>query len=388
MTSVELREVDKVYESGVHAVRNLELTAEAGELLVLLGPSGCGKSTILRLVAGLESLSSGEIHVGGRRVDTEPPQRRDVAMVFQNYALYGHMTVRQNLEFPLRMRGERPKERRRRAEAVAELLELGSHLDVRPAALSGGQQQRVAMGRALVRDPRAFLLDEPLSNLDARLRGQVRTHIAQIQERLGVTTLYVTHDQVEALSLGHRVAVLRDGRLQQIGLGQHLYDRPANAFVGQFLGQPGMNLIVGRLERSERGLIVDVGAGAWSLSDWFGARAVDLTERIGEQVIVGVRPESLEIAAPSGASTTTVSGEVRTVEALGSERVLHVASLIRTVDASTEFGASAPAGDGGPLLAVRTATSSASVGPGDAVALRAAPERLRLFDAEGNALAG
>jgi multiple sugar transport system ATP-binding protein len=262
MADILLKGVGKVYDGGVHAVRNLDLEIADGELVVLLGPSGCGKSTVLRLVAGLESLTSGEIHVGGRRVDHEPPDRRDVAMVFQSYALYGHMTVAENIEFPLRMRGVPRSERRERARETAELLELTPLLDTKPGALSGGQQQRVAMGRALVRRPAAFLLDEPLSNLDARLRVHVREEIRRIQRRLGVTTVHVTHDQVEALSLGDRVAVLKDGEIQQHGPGQELYDRPGNTFVATFLGQPGMNLLQGRIRGSAAETPWAAGSGA------------------------------------------------------------------------------------------------------------------------------
>jgi len=247
MARIRLDGVDKVYPGGVHAVRGLDLTVDDGKLLVLLGPAGCGKSTVLRLVAGLEPLTGGRILLGDRRIDHERPDRRDVAMVFQSYALYGHMSVRDNIEFPLRMRGVGRRERGSRAEEVARLLELGPLLEAKPAALSGGQRQRVAMARALVRRPAAFLLDEPLSNLDVRLRTHVREEIREIQRTLGVTTVHVTHDQTEALSLGDRVAILREGELQQVGPGQALYDRPANTFVAAFLGQPGMNLLPGRL---------------------------------------------------------------------------------------------------------------------------------------------
>jgi multiple sugar transport system ATP-binding protein len=372
VAEIELRSVDKVYAGGTHAVRSLDLQADDGELLVLLGPSGCGKSTVLRLVAGLEALTSGEIRLGGRRIDDEPPQDRDVAMVFQSYALYGHMTVRENLEFPLRMRGIDRPARAMRAQKTAELLELGPLLDARPASLSGGQQQRVAMGRALVREPRAFLLDEPLSNLDARLRGQVRTHIAEIQRRLGVTTLYVTHDQVEALGLGHRIAVLRGGRLQQIGTGEELYDRPANPFVAQFLGQPGMNLFLGRVQRVDDGWGVDLGTATLRLTD-----RPELEARVGTEVVVGVRPESLAVVDDSEAGS--LRAKVRAVESLGPDRLLYLASDVRTVDASSHPGVDGPAGEGGPLLAVRTGTRGSPPTTGDRVSVRVAPEDLRVF---------
>ena len=236
MGAVELDGLDLRYPDGTHAVRDLSLAVDEGEFMVLLGPSGCGKSSLLRLVAGLEAPGAGEIRIGGERVNDRPPQRRNVAMVFQNYALYPHMSVRANLSFPLRMRRLRRAEIERRVDEAARALGLGALLDRRPAELSGGQRQRVAMGRAMVREPSVFLMDEPLSNLDARLRMQVRGEIAELQRRLGTTTLYVTHDQVEAMSLGHRVAVLRAGTLQQVGPPVLLYERPVNLFVAGFLG--------------------------------------------------------------------------------------------------------------------------------------------------------
>ena len=384
MATIELREVEKIYAGGVHAVRRLDLQVVDGELLVLVGPSGCGKSTVLRLVAGLEPLTSGRILVGGERVDTLPPRERDVAMVFQSYALYAHMTVRENLEFPLRMRGTPRSERRRRAEEVASLLELNDLLEARPPALSGGQQQRVAMGRALVREPRAFLLDEPLSNLDARLRGSVRAHIARIQERLGVTTLYVTHDQVEALGLGHRVAVLGRGVLHQVGPGQELYDRPANTFVAQFLGQPPMNLLKGRLERSGEGWRIEVGGSAAIPLPRTGSGRIRLEPLEGGDVVLGIRPEWIAV---DGSGAGAVEGEVRTVEALGPERILHLSTPVRTLDACLEPAGGAGVADAEPVLRIRTDVS----GPAPAIGQRLSVERVtdaRLFDPKGRALDG
>ncbi len=366
MAAIELRSVDKVYPGGRHAVRSFDLTVQDGELLVLLGPSGCGKTTVLRLIAGLESLSRGEILLGGRRVEAEPPQRRNVAMVFQSYALYGHMTVLQNLEFPLRMRGIAPDERRRRALEVAEMLEMGNLLDARPTALSGGQQQRVAMGRALVREPQAFLLDEPLSNLDARLRLQLRGHIRRLQARLGITTVHVTHDQVEALSLGHRVAVLHEGRLQQVGAGQRLYDHPANTFVAAFLGQPGMNLLEGRLVAAASGMAVRVGVSILPVPPDVAAHVRRLNERAGEKIVLGLRPEALR-PSPSEA-TGTIAGEVHAVESLGNERLLYV---------TVEEGAT---------LAVRLRPDDEGPRPGETATLAIEPGAVRLFDASGRAM--
>jgi multiple sugar transport system ATP-binding protein len=394
VATIELRRVEKRFDD-VYAVRSLDLDVDDGELLVLLGPSGCGKSTVLRMVAGLESVTAGEIFVGGRRVDTVPAQERDVAMVFQSYALYGHMSVRRNLEFPLRMRGVPRGERRRRAEEIAALLELTEQLEARPATLSGGQQQRVAMGRALVREPRAFLLDEPLSNLDARLRGQVRAHIAEIQDRLGVTTLYVTHDQVEALALGHRVAVLREGALQQIGAGQELYDKPANTFVAQFLGQPGMNLLRGWLGSTGDGPAeVRLGAGtSWRLRSSSAIRpATPGRNRSGRssaerEVIVGVRPEAVQLVDPG--EDGALPAEVRAVEELGPERLLHLSCDVRTVEVmGPSGGARSREGREVTTVVARRGTGGAAPRPGRRVGLKVAPRELHLFDTEGKALRG
>jgi multiple sugar transport system ATP-binding protein len=366
MADILLRGVDKVYEGGVHAVRSLDLEIADGELTVLLGPSGCGKSTVLRLVAGLEPLTAGEIHIGGIRVDREPPDRRDVAMVFQSYALYGHMTVAENIEFPLRMRRVPRADRRKQAREIAELLELTPLLDSRPGALSGGQQQRVAMGRALVRRPAAFLLDEPLSNLDARLRVHVREEIRAIQKRLGVTTVHVTHDQVEALSLGDRVAVLEDGRIQQHGPGQQLYDRPKNTFVATFLGQPGMNLLKARLVEHEGWAAELVGTGhVLRLPGTVkGGRTT-----AGEPVQLGIRPEDVDLTEEAPSALT---GAVRTVEELGSERIVHVAL--------------ADGFSGNGLLAVRVDRRRASPRPGDRLHLALRTDAIRLFDVHGAAI--
>ncbi|MEX2467032.1 MAG: ABC transporter ATP-binding protein [Gemmatimonadota bacterium] len=394
MADIRLLGIDKRYEGGVHAVRDLDLEVADGTLTVLLGPSGCGKSTVLRLVAGLESPTAGEIHIGGRRVDREPPHRRDVAMVFQSYALYGHMTVRENIEFPLRMRDVPRRERAKRAAEIAELLELTPLLDATPGTLSGGQQQRVAMGRALVRRPAAFLLDEPLSNLDARLRVHVREEIRAIQRRLGVTTVHVTHDQVEALSLGDRVAVMKDGRLQQYGPGQELYDRPKNTFVATFLGQPGMNLLEARLRRKgTHGAEVVLATGErldlLGLGRSMGASPArdvpdgdpgegdgpDAGPGEGDPVTLGVRPEAVDLADADGsaeAGAATISGTVGTVEELGSERILHLALPGR--------------GSGGDLFAVRLDRRRGSPRPGDRVHLALRAEAIRLFDVHGDAI--
>jgi len=306
MAEIQFHDVQKIYPDGTRAIRDFDIEVPDGEFLVLVGPSGCGKSTALRMLAGLEEISSGEIHIGERRVDRLPPQERNIAMVFQNYALYPHMTVRQNLEFPLKMMKVGREETARRVDAAARTLSIEALLDRRPKNLSGGQRQRVAMGRALVREPEAFLMDEPLSNLDAKLRVQMRAEIASLQRRLGTTTLYVTHDQVEALTLGDRIAVLKAGVLQQVGTPQEIFDRPANTFVAAFIGSPSMNLLQGRIVAGpDGGLAVRLGApsqdaasplaaGGLSLALAAGAleRYPSLAERQGEELILGLRPEA------------------------------------------------------------------------------------------------
>jgi ABC-type sugar transport system ATPase subunit len=298
----------------VVALADFTLEVGDGEMLAILGPSGCGKSTLLRLTAGLEPLSAGTIHLDAQRIDELPPQARDVAMVFQSYALYPHMSVRRNVEFPLRMRGVGGTERRARVEEVAKLLEVSDLLERRPAELSGGQRQRVALARAVVRQPRLFLLDEPLSSLDARLRASIRQYLRALQRRLGVTTLYVTHDQTEAMTLGDRVVVLERGRIQQVGAPLELYERPANTFVAGFLGTPPMNLLHG-----------EHGDGSIRVADQRCALPSGFAATLGGTrgpVVVGVRPEAF-----AAADEATVAGLVAvpipdTQELLGSETLV------------------------------------------------------------------
>ncbi len=261
MAEVVFSEVTKIYDDEVVAVSDLNLTVEDGEFLVLVGPSGCGKSTALRMVAGLEEISGGEIMIGGRRVNEDSPAKRNIAMVFQNYALYPHMTVRANMELALKIRNVGKRERAAKVVQVAEMLGLSDLLDRKPAKLSGGQRQRVAMGRAIVRDPSVFLLDEPLSNLDAKLRMLVRTEIAELQRTLRTTTIFVTHDQVEAMTMADRVAVMRNGVLQQIAPPQELYERPVNLFVADFIGSPPMNFLGGSVGSRNGGAAFVYGAG-------------------------------------------------------------------------------------------------------------------------------
>jgi multiple sugar transport system ATP-binding protein len=307
---IGLEGVTKEFAAGVVAVDNVSLTIEDGEFMVLVGPSGCGKTTLLRTIGGLERVTSGRIHIGGRDVTKLPPAARDLAMVFQNYALYPHMTVGQNLGYALKVRRTPRKEIRRRVGDVAKMLGLEDLLERRPRALSGGQQQRVAMGRAIIREPAAFLMDEPLSNLDAKLRVGMRTSLQQLHGRLGTTTVYVTHDQVEAMTLGQRVAVMRDGRFQQVDVPQRLYDEPANVFVAAFIGSPSMNL-------AEATLAGD------SVSLWNFQIPLDRERRPAfahdGRVVLGIRPEAFEDASYAPSGLPQIEARVDVLEELGSD---------------------------------------------------------------------
>jgi multiple sugar transport system ATP-binding protein len=325
VAQVTFENVRKVYPDGTVAVKDLSLEIPDGELMVFVGPSGCGKTTGLRMVAGLEEISEGEIRIGDEVVNKLAPRDRDVAMVFQNYALYPHKTVFENLAFPLRLRKLSGTEIDERVQRIARLLELEEHLKRRPRQLSGGQRQRVAMGRAIVREPRAFLMDEPLSNLDAKLRTQMRAEISFLHKALAITTIYVTHDQVEAMTLGQRVAVMRKGELQQVASPQDLYDHPANIFVAGFIGSPAMNFFEGRLERDDGNFSVVVGERRLAVDDREAAAVVGLAEHIGRSLVLGVRPEHLEDAAlvPETPPGRRLIGQVRLREALGSEVIVH-----------------------------------------------------------------
>jgi len=314
--SVTFDGVTKHYD-GVTALSDFSLEVASGEFMVLVGPSGCGKTTALRMVAGLEDITAGEISIGDRVVNDVDPRGRDVAMVFQNYALYPHMTVFENIAFGLRARRAPKAEIRRRVEGASQALGLAELLGRKPRQLSGGQRQRVAMGRAIVREPRVFLMDEPLSNLDARLRVQMRAEVARVQRELGVTTIYVTHDQVEAMTMGDRVAVMRGGVLQQTGEPQSVFDRPANLFVASFIGSPPMNLVQARLE----GATAYVGGQQIPIPDGVIASRQGLTRYSGRTVGLGVRPEHLRDLDGQRAS---LRGIVRATEALGSELLVHL----------------------------------------------------------------
>jgi multiple sugar transport system ATP-binding protein len=317
VAEIELTDVTKRYPDGTVAVEDLNLRIEDGEFMILVGPSGCGKSTTLRMIAGLETLTSGELKIGGEVVNDRTPAQRDVAMVFQSYALYPHMTVAKNMGFALKKAGLPGEEIRRRVTEAAELLGIADQLDRKPANLSGGQRQRVAMGRAIVREPTAFLLDEPLSNLDAKLRIQMRAEITRIQRRLGATTVYVTHDQTEAMTLGDRLAVMNAGVIQQLGPPEDLYDRPRNLFVAGFIGAPPMNFLPGRMEddRLELPLI------SLPLDDALRSR-ID-----ARRTIVGIRAEDFEDAAlvTDGRPGATLTADVDVLESTGSDRFAHIA---------------------------------------------------------------
>jgi len=337
MAEVVLEGVGKVYADGTRAVRDLNLQIADGELLVLVGPSGCGKTTALRMVAGLEGISEGAVRIGDRVVNRVPSRDRDVAMVFQSYALYPHLSVRDNIAFGLKLRKLPKDEIKQRVTEAARILGLEEYLDRKPRNLSGGQRQRVAMGRAIVREPQAFLMDEPLSNLDAKLRVQMRAEIARIQRNLDVTTIYVTHDQTEAMTLGDRVAVMKKGELQQVAVPQVLYDHPVNLFVAGFIGSPAMNIIHGVLnESSDDGLELTLGSQALSIDKAVFESRPDLRGYLGRPLAVGIRPEDMEDATLVGSpDNTTLRSTADLVEAMGSDVLVHFdldAQLVVTDD--------------------------------------------------------
>ncbi len=326
MATVSLDKVNKVYENGFHAVKDLSIDVADGEFMVLVGPSGCGKTTALRMVAGLEDITSGILRIGGKEANDETPKERDIAMVFQNYALYPHMTVAENIGFALKLRKMPKDELNAKVKEAADILGLTEWLDRKPGQLSGGQRQRVAMGRAIVREPSVFLMDEPLSNLDAKLRVQMRAEVARIQRRIGVATIYVTHDQVEAMTMGDRVTVMRAGVLQQVDTPQKLYDNPDNIFVAAFIGSPAQNLYDAALTEGARS--IKLGSQEVELPDAVRAKRPGLAAYAGKDLVVGMRPEHLPAAKPGWTGPTLV-GKVDLIEALGSELVVHF-----TIDAN------------------------------------------------------
>jgi ABC-type sugar transport system ATPase subunit len=343
MAAIEFHEVSKVYPDGTRAVESLDLQIKDDEFMVFVGPSGCGKTTALRMVAGLEEISEGTISIGGRVVNEVQSKDRDVAMVFQNYALYPHMSVAQNLAFGLKLRKIDKAEVRRRVQVAASTLGLEDYLERKPSALSGGQRQRVAMGRAIVREPQAFLMDEPLSNLDAQLRVQMRAEIQKLQRELGVTTIYVTHDQTEAMTMGDRIAVMRGGTLQQVDAPEQVYRWPANRFVAGFIGSPAMNMVSAHLTRLDGNLVASFGKHSLVIGDEVLAMRPALGAHEGGEVVLGIRPEDIEDAAFTAEApgrTLTVVCTLR--EALGAEVLVHFsavddggAALIARVDQMT-----------------------------------------------------
>jgi multiple sugar transport system ATP-binding protein len=363
MADVTLREVTKVFPGGTTAVDRVDLEIADGELLVLVGPSGSGKTTVLRLTAGLEELTDGEIRIGDRVVNDVHPMDRDIAMVFQSYALYPHMTVAENIGFGLKLRGFKKREVAERVERTADALALFELLKRKPAQLSGGQRQRVAMGRAIVRDPAAFLMDEPLSNLDAKLRVQMRTEIQRLQHELGTTTMYVTHDQVEAMTMGDRVAVMRDGHLVQVDTPQALYDRPADLFVAGFIGSPAMNFVRARLEASNGALVASFGSTTLELP--VRALPAAVSRDRPRDVIIGLRPEHLDLANGSNGNAV-LRAPVTLAEPVGAQVIVHLD--VETLPLTDDFCA---------CLDSRRACSR-----GETLTLAVDPATLHFFDPE------
>jgi multiple sugar transport system ATP-binding protein len=396
MAEIVLDHVSKVYGGeGPSAVSDLNLDIEDGEFIVLVGPSGCGKTTALRMVAGLESITDGTISIDDRVVNTVPPKERDIAMVFQNYALYPHMSVYDNMAFGLKLRKLAKEEIDRRVREAAKILGLDEFLDRKPKALSGGQRQRVAMGRAIVREPKAFLMDEPLSNLDAKLRVQMRSEIARIQHDLNVTTLYVTHDQVEAMTMGDRVAVIRKGVLQQVDSPQFLYDHPENLFVAGFIGSPAMNMVEADLGRENGSWVVKFGGFSLGLpDDVFGARPA-LRAFEGKPVVIGIRPEDMEDASlvSDAPSNRRIRSEVILREALGADVLVHFGVRARPVitedtkELAHDVGAEVleaveKAGDQGEWIFLARLNPRTQAHQGKEIELVVDTSRLHFFDPE------
>ena len=387
MAQIEFDSVSKVYDDGTQAVYDLDLAIDDGELMVVVGPSGCGKTTALRMLAGLEEISDGEIRIGERIVNDLTPKDRDIAMVFQNYALYPHMTVEQNLAFGLKLRKLPKAEVKERVRQAAQTLEIEEYLKRKPRALSGGQRQRVAMGRAIVREPQAFLMDEPLSNLDAKLRVQVRAEIHQLQRRVGVTTLYVTHDQVEAMTMGDRVAVMRAGRLQQVDTPQVLYDNPVNQFVAGFIGSPSINLVESELERSDGGLWVRFGEHRLPIDSKLVSRHSAIENYVGKTIQLGIRPEDFEDFALE--PDTPPEQRLKTVcdltEPLGSEVLVHFtvsATGVVTEAAQAEGIAGDPTLEQGKTRMVARVSPRTRIAEGSEIELAVDTTRLYFFDPE------
>ncbi|MCX2964996.1 ABC transporter ATP-binding protein [Gordonia aquimaris] len=387
MAEITLSKVTKQYPDGSTAVHGVDIDIADGEFIILVGPSGCGKSTTLNMIAGLEDITSGELRIGGERVNERAPKDRDIAMVFQSYALYPHMSVRENIAFPLTLAKMNKSEIAAKVDEAAKILDLGPYLDRKPANLSGGQRQRVAMGRAIVRSPKAFLMDEPLSNLDAKLRVQMRTEIARLQNRLNTTTVYVTHDQTEAMTLGDRVVVLRGGYVQQIGTPQELYNEPANLFVAGFIGSPAMNFLPGRLGSDS----IETPIGSISVPDHQQVVANAQRAQSNGEVLIGIRPEHLEDAALVETSVrekgATFSASVDVIENMGSDNYVYfsVDTPHATSDALSELSADAGGVDiGGGQMIARVSPES-SISRGSNAELYYDTSRVAVFDQSSGA---
>jgi multiple sugar transport system ATP-binding protein len=406
MAEVTLEEVSKVFGEDVIAVNKLSLDIPDGEFVVFVGPSGCGKSTALRMIAGLEDISGGKVFIGDQVVNDLPPRQRDIAMVFQNYALYPHMNVRENMGFALKLRKMDKSEISRRVDEAARILSIERFLDRKPKALSGGQRQRVALGRAIVREPKAFLMDEPLSNLDAKLRVQMRTEIAKLHNRIGTTTIYVTHDQTEAMTMADRIVVLKDGDAQQIATPQIMYDQPDNVFVAGFIGSPAMNFILAQMEKQNGGYDIVFGRTRLHVTQEEIARAkergYDPEAFTGKEVILGIRPEHIEDAGTEAAEAiggsqgeNTMEVEPQVIESMGSEKYLyfevpreqaaHLESLSEmTDDEVPEEGDGAEGGtpeESGDMMVARVAAESKAK-EGEKMRLVIDATKVQLFDPE------
>jgi multiple sugar transport system ATP-binding protein len=388
MAQIIMDHVEKTYAGGIQAIDDLSLDVKDGEFMVFVGPSGCGKSTALRSIAGLEEITGGTIQIGDRIVNDLPPKDRDIAMVFQNYALYPHMTVEQNLAFGLQLRKTPKDEIKRRVDDAAQMLGLEQYLKRKPGALSGGQRQRVAMGRAIVREPQAFLMDEPLSNLDAKLRVSMRASLNQLHERLGVTTVYVTHDQVEAMTLGDRVCVLRDGRLQQVDTPQTLFESPVNLFVAGFIGSPAMNFATAELIRDDGPTVTFAGFRLAVPPDVFEAKH-GLADYFGKQVILGIRPSDFEDASLTSARWGTMAVTAGVTEELGSE--IHVmftidappvehAAIVHAAETSEDADEAVTALVGGKSLWTARVSKESRIRHGSPVELSVDTRYLQFFD--------
>ena len=392
MADVVFSNVRKVYPDGTEAVHDFELEIADGELVVLVGPSGCGKTTALRMAAGLEDITSGEISVGGRVVNDIDPRDRDVAMVFQNYALYPHMTVYDNIGFSLRIQKADKQERDKRIRTIARMLGLEGDLNRKPRQLSGGQRQRVAMGRAIIRQPQAFLMDEPLSNLDASLRFQMRADIANLQAAIEVTTLYVTHDQVEAMTIGNRVAVMRRGRLLQFAEPQTIYDEPVELFVARFIGSPPMNLVESTLVRADGGYAVRIGSRAVRLDEAEVGAVRGIDQRVDRPVVAGIRPERLEDAgvAADTPAERRLTGQATMRETLGSDVLVHfdvdsafaLSSEVRAIAQDIEDPVELEPVDRQALSLIGRFSPKSGIRNGDRVEVALHPGAVQLFDPE------